>query len=142
MRMTPEDLIANGYELTANGWQPVKKKKPGRSKYGNKKVTIDGILFDSGREGKRYKTLKILQKVGEISDLKLQVKYPLANKEDIESAKKRKLGKLAVPTYVADFVYVKDGEVIVEDSKGHKTNMYRLKKRFMKLIHDIDILET
>ena len=42
-----------------------------RSKYGNRKVTIEGINFDSEREAKRYLILKDYQNKGDISDLKM-----------------------------------------------------------------------
>lgn len=47
------------------------------NKYGNIKTVIDGIKFDSKRESERYLELKLLEKAGEISDLKLQPRFIL-----------------------------------------------------------------
>ena len=97
-----------------------------KRKYGNVKTIVDGIKFDSKKEAKRYGQLKLLEQAGEISVLRLQVKFILS-----------------VCTYVADFVYYnKDMVLIVEDCKGMKTPVYRLKKKMMKHEHGIEILET
>lgn len=98
-----------------------------KSKYGNKKVTIDvdgvQVKFDSTAEYGRYSELKLLEKAGEIRDLILQPIYPLQ-----ESFKRR--GKTYRPTYyIADFQYIKDDEMFVEDVKGVATAVYQLKKR-------------
>ena len=108
-----------------NGSDKVKK-----SKYGNKKTEVEGIKFDSQKEAKRYQDLKIQQFAGEISDLKLQVRFDL-----IVNGQK-------VAVYVADFQYFKDGKEVVEDVKGMKTAIYRLKKKLMKAVYGIEILET
>lgn len=107
-------------------------KKPKKSKYNNTKTEVDGITFDSIREAKRYKDLLILQKLGEIAFLKLQVPYEL-NPGGTHSL-----------VYIADFVYmeVKSGESVVEDSKGARTAVYRKKRRLMKKVHGITIKET
>lgn len=104
-----------------------------RSKYNNKKVVIDGIEFDSQKEGKRYSLLKILELAGQIHDLKLQPRY------DFE------LNGVKMGFYKADFSYIEDGpdgDYIVEDVKGMKTPVYNLKKKMMKAFHGIDIFET
>lgn len=96
------------------------------SKYHAIPTTVDGIRFDSKKEAARYSDLKLLARAGEIRDLVLQPKFKL---EDC--------------TYVADFEYVtKEGVRIVEDCKGVKTAMYRLKKKMVKRVYGIDILET
>ena len=105
------------------GWQTIKGKK-GR-KYKNKKVEIEGILFDSTKEGKRYLVLKQALDKGEIQDLQLQVRYeliPAIKEEYVEHLKtkdKVKTRTLQLPiTYTCDFQYVKDGELVVEDVKA------------------------
>ena len=103
-----------------------------KSKYGNKKVVFDNIQFDSKRECNRYQTLKMLERAGEIQDLQLQVPFVLVEKQPGMRAMK----------YVADFVYTKNGRRIVEDAKGKKTQTYIDKKKLMKSVHGIDILET
>lgn len=94
-----------------------------QSKYHNKKTTVDGITFDSRREADRYCELKLLLMAGLISDLKLQVPFELVPK----SSKGRAI------KYIADFVYTdnKTGETVIEDVKGIKTAVYKLKKRLM-----------
>jgi hypothetical protein len=105
-----------------------------RNKYGARKLTApDGQVFDSVKEYQRWGELKILQRAGAISDLRRQVTYELIPKQRGERA----------CNYIADFVYVNDkGETIVEDSKGYKTEVYRLKKKLMLWVHGIRIKET
>lgn len=100
------------------------------SKYHNKKDQIDGHTFDSRAEARRYEALRMLTKAGVITDLMLQVKFPLV------------VNGIKIANYIADFVYLENGRKVVEDSKGVKTSVYKLKKRLMKAIYNIDILET
>lgn len=103
------------------------------TKYGNKKIVVDGILFDSKREACRYSELKLLTKAGEISDIERQVEYQLIPKQPGERAVK----------YIADFRYKnKDGQTIVEDVKGYKTEVYKIKRKLMLYVHGIKIRET
>lgn len=107
------------------------------SKYGNKRVMVDGVWFDSQREAKRYGQLKMMEKAGEISALTLQVYFTLAESVVLNGRKKPAL------RYVADFCYnTNDGFPVVEDCKGHKTAVYRIKQHLMKSIFGIDIKET
>lgn len=111
------------------------------SKYRNKKVNVDGIWFDSIKEARRYGELKLLEKGGYISDLKLQVPYELLpNQKDIDGKViERKV------RYIADFVYRdKNGQEVVEDakSKATKTEVYRLKKKLMLDKYGIRIKEV
>ena len=104
------------------------------NKLGNRSITIDGITFQSVREGNRYCELKLLQRAGKISNLELQKRYELipAHYEEVETGEFYKVGskkgqpktkkvckELAVD-YVADFVYEENGKTIVEDSKGFR----------------------
>ncbi len=125
----------------------------GKSKYGSRKVTVDGITFDSKKEAGRYQQLKLLERAGEISGLLLQVKYVLipAQREpcnDIytSGAKKGcfKPGKLLEKecSYVADFVYIRGGKTVVEDTKGFRTEAYKIKRKLMLHIHGIRIKEV
>lgn len=100
------------------------KREKGQ-KYKNKKIEIDGIKFDSTKEGKRYLVLKQGLYDGKIQDLKLQVKYeliPSIKEEYVEHLKtkdKVKTRTLQLPiTYTCDFQYMKDGELIIEDIKA------------------------
>lgn len=107
-----------------------KKRIIRRSKYGAKRTTIDGVSFDSRLEARRWGVLRIQEMAGEITDLRRQVKFELA------------VNCYPIGYYIADFTYRKDGKLIVEDSKGVLTDVFRLKSKLMKAIHGIDILIT
>jgi hypothetical protein len=101
------------------------------TKYHNKKTEIDGILFDSKKEAERYQYLKLLERAGEIHGLTLQPSY------DLIAQGGRKVGK-----YRADFKYNQNGRLIVEDVKGVRTAVYRLKKKIVEAVHHIQIIEV
>lgn len=107
-----------------------------KSKYRNKITELDGIKFHSAKEAKRYAELKLHEKSKLISDLRLQVKFELIPKLIINGKTERSI------SYVADFVYNQDGNQVVEDVKGMKTDVYKIKYRLMKLIHNVDIKES
>lgn len=100
-----------------------------RSKYRNVKSVVDGITFDSKAEAKRYMELKLLERAGEIENLTLQPKF-----DCIIDAKK-------VCSYRADFSYFTRtpsglGEKrVVEDVKGYKTSVYKLKKKLVEALY-------
>ena len=99
-------------------------------KYNAKKTVVDNITFDSAKEAKRYSELKLLEKAGEIIDLKLQPKFPLM-------VARKKIGE-----YWADFQYkTMYGDVIIEDTKGYRTDIYKLKKKIVEAIYGITITE-
>lgn len=105
------------------------------NKYGAKKITdpATGFVFDSKAEFIRWCELRILGRAGQISDLQRQVKYELIPKQKGERA----------CTYVADFVYIdSDGNTVVEDTKGVRTDAYRIKRKLMLWVHGIKIKET
>ena len=106
-------------------------------KYNNRKLTIDGEVFDSQREARRYRELAMLQRAGQISDLKRQVKYELIPTQRIG-------GKVVEKScvYIADFVYTKNGETVVEDAKGFRTKDYIIKRKLMLHAHGIRIKEV
>ena len=108
-----------------------------KSKYGSRKVTADGITFDSVKEYKRFKELSLLEVAGVIQDLQWQVKYELIPSQRIN-------GKVVERPviYKADFVYQQNGETIVEDTKGFKTKEYILKRKMMLYFHGIKIKEV
>lgn len=85
------------------------------TKYKNIRCEVDGIRFDSRKEANHYCELKLLEKAGAITDLKLQVKFTLH----------------AGIKYIADFTYTENGKTIIEDVKGVRTAVYRLKKKLM-----------
>lgn len=99
--------------------------------------------FDSRREARRYMDLWLMQRAGEISGLRTQVKYPLIPKQvHPDGTKERSVD------YVADFVYQKDGETVVEDSKGFRDTasatyrVFVMKRKLMLYIHGISVREV
>ena len=107
-----------------------------RRKYGNKKITVDGMTFDSKKEYMRWCELKLLERARAISELRRQVEYELLPAQKIGG----KVAERAVK-YIADFVYVENGERIVEDTKGVRTADYILKRKLMLYLHGIRIRE-
>ena len=107
------------------------------AKYHNRKVTRDGESFDSVKEYRRFCELRLLEKAGAVTDLRRQVKFELIPAQRID-------GKVAerACSYVADFVYVENGQQVVEDAKGMRTQEYRLKRKLMLWVHGIQIRET
>lgn len=129
------------------------KKKTKRSKYGNTKVkTEDGLVFDSKKEKERYDKLLEMEREGKIWNLRRQVEYLLlpAVTETVPVQLKTKVKYKEVTlyretNYKADFVYIEDGEEIVEDVKASKwfqDPVYKLKKKLMYMIHHIKIKEV
>lgn len=122
-RMSIEDYKAHMKKPAKYAEQ---KKK---SKYGNEKVVVDGMSFDSIREANYYKKLKILLTAGKIDQIERQVRYQLNE------------GGTFSYEYVADFRFtMKDtGEMHVVDVKGYKTKEFKKKARLMKKIWNIEI---
>lgn len=116
-------------------------------KYHNKKIVIDGQVFDSKKEGYRYRELMLLERSGQITDLQRQVKYTLipAQREPDTIGKRGGVikGKLIERevSYIADFVYRENGELVVEDTKGIRTKDYIIKRKLMLYVHRIRIKE-
>lgn len=114
----------------------------GKQKYGNKKVTIDGIEFDSKKEGERYLVIKEAEEQGIISNLQRQVAFELIPKVTERVIKHLKTKDKVVErfvqsaiVYVCDFMYDKDGVTIVEDIKISPkviTDHYRLKEKIFR----------
>lgn len=106
-------------------------------KYGNRKTVIDGVAFDSKAEAERYAELKLLERAGIIRDLQLQPKFPLIPTF-------RKNGKtFRGITYVADFAYTENGRKVVEDVKGFKTEVYKIKRKLFEYTYrDITLTEV
>lgn len=122
------------------------------AKYKNKKVAVNGIVFDSKKEAKRYTELLLLEKAGKIRNLQLQVKFVLipaqrefTNEIYTKGRKKGcfKKGKLLERecSYIADFVYWENGQRIAEDTKGFRTKDYVIKRKLMLYMHGIRIKE-
>ena len=119
--------------------------------YSQKVVTLDGQTFDSKREYKRYCELLLLEKAGAITELKRQVPFVLipTQFETVErysdkTGKRLKDKEVIVErecSYVADFTYKQDGNLVVEDTKGFRTEGYVIKRKLMYLVYGIKIKE-
>lgn len=106
------------------------------NKYKNKKCEYKGIKFDSIKEMKYYTKLELLQRAGEITELKRQVEFVLLETFKLEDKTYRKT------KYIADFTYIdKEGKYHVVDTKGIKTDVYLLKKKLMAWKYGIEIEE-
>jgi hypothetical protein len=100
------------------------------AKYHNKKTTRFGYLFDSRREADRYLFLRSRLEAGEITDLNLQVQYVCDVKDQ------------HICNYFADFTYMENDKLVIEDAKGVRTPEYRIKKKLVEAIHGIEIIEV
>lgn len=122
------------------------------SKYYNQKTTINGIVFDSRKEARRWTELTLLLKAGQIKDLQRQVKFVLipAQYQDVQVTDKK--GKTKTKSvlverecsYIADFMYfdIDKGIIAVEDTKGLKTKEYIIKRKLMRYLKNIAITEV
>lgn len=117
--------------------------KPKRSKYGNVKTKLSGVVHASKKQGLRWVLLKQWERDGKIMELRREVPYRLEVN-----------GKL-ICKYIADHVYWEVAKHVVtpygpgtsyrevcEDVKGFKTAIYRLKKKLMLACHGIEISEV
>lgn len=99
----------------------------GKTKYGNKKVEVDGILFDSVMEARYYAHLKRLKEQWIVSSFELQPKFVL-----LDSFKKNGKTFRAI-TYNADFkVWYTDGRIEVVDVKGMITQQFELRRKLFE----------
>ena len=102
-----------------------------RSKYGNTKVLADGRKFDSKAEYLRYLLLKNEVEAGAISALSCQPRFVLQEGFKYQGKNERAI------TYIADFMYKRDGKTVIEDVKGRRTDVYLLKRKlFLKRYGD------
>lgn len=105
------------------------------SKFNNVITEIDGLKFDSAKESRRYRELKLLECAGQIRDLELQKRFPIRINDEL------------VCSYIADFVYREghSGKQVVEDVKSaftRKNPVYRLKAKLMHAVHGVSIKEV
>lgn len=94
-----------------------------KSKYSSAKTDLDGIAFDSKKEAEFYAELKLRERAGEISHLRLQPRYLLQEAFKHDGKQYREI------EYVADFEYIENGITVVVDVKGFKTAVYMIKKK-------------
>lgn len=134
-------------KAAANAKAKAEKPKKGNKLHAEKvDMTMpDGTLmhFDSKREARRYMDLWLMQRSGEITNLRTQVKYPLLPKQvHPDGTRERTID------YVADFVYEKDGETVVEDSKGFRNTssaayrVFVMKRKMMLYFHGVTVREV
>lgn len=129
--------------------------KSKRPKYKNHVVTIEGITFDSMKEGNRYRELKLLERAGKITGLQLQVKYILIPSQfgrvpDAQrSGGTKRVCLEREVSYYADFVYKDaDGQLVVEDVKGYRDPAsaayakFVIKRKLMLERYGIRIIEV
>jgi hypothetical protein len=117
--------------------KPLGRGKPGvknpkkKSKYKNMAQRVDGLYFHSTAEAERYKQLKPLADAELITDFELQPRFPI------------KINGVVVFTYVADFSYrvAATGETRIEDVKGQKTDVYKIKKKCFDAYYGHDLIE-
>ena len=124
-RLTVTDLV----NLPARYQKQIEQMedKPKKSKYGNKKVKIDGHTFDSKREAEYYQELKIMKKAGYIHGFELQPVF-LLQEAFTKNGKRHQAIK-----YIADFkVIQEDGRVDIVDVKGHETQVFRIKRKLFE----------
>jgi hypothetical protein len=114
--------------------------KARHSKYNARKVHYNGMVFASEMEFRRYLQLKLLEKAGQISDLKRQVEYELIPKQYTKEGKHAERNVC----YNADFVYYDHirGCEVVEDAKGKRTADYVIKRKLMLYMKGIRIEEV
>lgn len=122
-----------------------------KNKYNARKIEYNGVIFHSKKECLRFKELLALEKSGEIQNLQMQVKYVLIpaqrDKETVNSKGKTVKGKVLERecAYIADFVYEKDGETVVEDVKGFRRSqaysLFVIKRKLMLERYGISVQE-
>lgn len=101
-----------------------------RNKYGAKKTVMFQQVFDSKKEAERWLALRSAEYLGEISELRRQVKFELIPAQVSNGE------KLRACSYFADFVYLNSaGETVVEDTKGYRRgaayDLFMIKKKLM-----------
>ncbi len=112
--------------MTAEQVRKGGRRKP--NKYGAKKTEVDGIVFDSGLEARRYGQLKALEAAGEIHNLTLQPRYEFV------------VNGVRVGRYTPDFEYMdNDGDIHTEDVKGVRTRDLSLRVKLMRACHGVTV---
>ena len=133
LRLRSLDTSQLGNRVSAEEYRQALSKgssKKRNGKFNAIKVNAPEGRFDSKMEYERFLVLRLLERAGEICDLQRQIPYAL------------QAGGIHISTYVADFVYKKNGETVVEDAKGFRTSEYLQKRRLMKEIFGIQIFES
>ncbi len=124
-------------ETNTKGIMPTVKASELEKKYGNIRCEYDNLKFQSRKECDRYKELRVLESAGKISGLKTQVKYLLITEKSLKYTL----------SYIADFVYLENGSLVVEDVKAFNkisgeyilSQKFKQKMRLMKNLYGLDI---
>lgn len=95
-------------------------------KYGNKQILVNGINFQSKKEANRYMELLLLERAKVISELKLQPKFLLQEAFKKNGKTYRRI------EYIADFQYIENGKIVVEDTKGFETEVFKIKHKLFE----------
>lgn len=94
-----------------------------RPKYRNRRVKVDGILFDSQLEADYYSNLKLQLKIGTIRGFCRQPEFVL----------QEGFGDVRPITYRADFiVFNLDGTYEIIDTKGFETQEFKRTRKLFK----------
>ncbi|AHV96141.1 DUF1064 domain-containing protein [Paenibacillus sabinae] len=111
-----------------------------KHKYGAVKTVVGDIVFDSKKEARRYKELMLMKRAGIVTDVQLQPVYELVPKFTHKATGE----KIRAVTYKGDFlVTYADGRQEIEDAKGMKTEVYKLKRKlFMNKYPELTIKEV
>lgn len=131
--MTPEQVAAHqqrvrsGLKRTASA---IAERVEKRTKYGNKKCEEDGYMFDSNKERQRYRELRLMERAKLITALRVHPKYPL------------RVNKEIIGDYIADFEYQLCDELVIEDVKGFKTDVYRWKAKHFTAQYGFPVREV
>lgn len=128
--INPQDLPPGFYgkaDKTSAQASGSSAKPERRHKYNAVKTEVDGIIFDSKKEAAEYQTLKLLERVGAITDLQLQPTFELqAAYVDSNGKRQRAI------VYKADFAYTQEGRRVIVDVKGMKTPVFRIKEKMFR----------
>ena len=120
--------------MTSEEYRALMAQAPAETKYHAVRTVVDGVTLDSKREANRYAELKLLETAGEIEALEVHPRFDLRVK------------RIIVGVYEADFRYfdkrMNRYVYVVEDVKGVRTAVYRLKKRLMEALYGIEVRET
>ena len=115
-----------------------KNYKEKKNKYNARATEVDGINFDSKKESERYLELKILENQGKIKYLRRQARF------ELQPSYKKNGKTIRAIYYIADFVYFDKAKkkMIIEDTKGFRTEVYKLKKKIFEYKYqDLEIKE-
>ena len=110
-----------------------------RGKVSHERVTVGGIVFDSQAEAERYRVLRVMENSGQITDLVCHPRWEIIPEQRPEGHRPFRPAR-----YTADFSYIRDGKLVVEDVKSEYTRQeedYILRRKLMLLVHGIYVEE-